>query len=310
MAIKTTKPASIQVARNTPKTEPAPSARGLLWFDEQGHLNQSGAVTLDGYVGELLAQLRRFLSRLDALERTAGGDYRLRDSRLGNMSGTRVLWDNVALLARAALFKTLPAMTAAQHSEMKSTGVCVTTTGPMRNDRPLTDALRQLLFAPLYNDDGTWVSEIPAATVAKIRTIVDELTPAVAVPPAGDGEPAVKKSKDTRQQRGYKWLAEAMLTVSNHPEWSDATIATKVGIDKSTLSRSPQYRRAASMARTPRVPRGSVTMTDGGRKVDAEDNSFNPNRPASRQSQYEEDTDERIEREEKEEKRNAKRNGR
>jgi len=185
MAIKTTKPASIQVARNTPKTEPAPSARGLLWFDEQGHLNQSGAVTLDGYVGELLAQLRRFLSRLDALERTAGGDYRLRDSRLGNMSGTRVLWDNVALLARAALFKTLPAMTAAQHSEMKSTGVCVTTTGPMRNDRPLTDALRQLLFAPLYNDDGTWVSEIPAATVAKIRTIVDELTPAVAVPPDG-----------------------------------------------------------------------------------------------------------------------------
>ena len=70
---------------------------------------------------------------------------------------------------------------------------------------------------------------------------------------------------------------------------------------------------AASMARTPRVPRGSVTMTDGGRKVDAEDDSFNPNRPASHQSDEEEDTDDRIDREEKEEKeekRNAKRNGR
>lgn len=103
--------------------------------------------------------------------------------------------------------------------------------------------------------------------------------------------------KATRRERRAKWLAEAMLTVRDHPEWSDATIAERVGIDKSRLSRSPEYRAAASMARTPKTPAGSVTVANGDREVEAVDDSFDPNRRASRQWQYEEDTDDRIDRE-------------
>lgn len=115
------------------------------------------------------------------------------------------------------------------------------------------------------------------------------------------------KQKPTRRERRAKWLAEAMLTVRDHPEWSDATIAEQVGIDKSRLSRSPEYQAAARMARSSRMPGGSVTITDKVRILDAADDSFNPNRLASRQSSDEEDTDDRIDREMNETQRNPQR---
>lgn len=115
--------------------------------------------------------------------------------------------------------------------------------------------------------------------------------------------------KATRRERRAKWLAEAMLTVRDHPEWSDATIAERVGIDKSRLSRSPEYRAAASMARTSKTPAGSVTVANGDRELEAVDDSFNPNRRASRQWQDEEDTDDRIDREMKETQRKTQRGG-
>lgn len=102
--------------------------------------------------------------------------------------------------------------------------------------------------------------------------------------------------KETRRERQLKWLAEAMLVVRDHPEWPDARIAEQVGIHKSRLSRSPQYRTAASMARTARTPEGSVTITKDDKVLEAVDGSFDPNRPASRQSQDEEDLDARIDR--------------
>jgi hypothetical protein len=114
------------------------------------------------------------------------------------------------------------------------------------------------------------------------------------------GTPAPRRGatpKATRRERRAKWLAEAMLTVRDHPEWSDATIAERVGIDKSRLSRSPEYRAAASMVRTPKTPAGSVRIANGDRELEAVDDSFDPNRPASRQWQDEEDTDDRIDRE-------------
>lgn len=117
------------------------------------------------------------------------------------------------------------------------------------------------------------------------------------------GTPAPRRGatpKATRRERRAKWLAEAMLTVRDHPEWSDVTIAKRVGIDKSRLSRSPEYRAAASMARTPKTPAGSVRIANGDRELEAVDDSFDPNRPASRQWQDEEDTDDRIDREMKE----------
>ena len=105
------------------------------------------------------------------------------------------------------------------------------------------------------------------------------------------------KRKATRRERQFKWLAEAMLTVRDHPEWSDATIAEQVRINKSRLSRSPEYQTAATMARTSKAPGGFVMVTKGDRTVEAVDDSFDLNRSASRQSEDEEDVDERIDRE-------------
>ncbi|MCK4342441.1 MAG: hypothetical protein KAY37_12040 [Phycisphaerae bacterium] len=53
----------------------------------------------------------------------------------------------------------------------------------------------------------------------------------------------------TKRQGRIQWLAEAMLLVQDHPDWSDAEIARHVGKDRSTLSRSKEYRASAAMAR-------------------------------------------------------------
>jgi len=343
------------------RVTPSTVAEGRLWFDEQGHLNHSGSVPLSGFLAALLDQLRQFLARLDSCERSETGVYLLRDARAGNLRGMRVLWDNVVLLAQASIAKTLPGMTPDQREVVKRDGLLATVTAPTRNAQPLADALRQLLFSIPYNADGSWVSEIPSATVAKIRTIGAELiqhqaaweksegrttqTPTVSVSAAlldrlelgiatvhsigsnfdagmarerrvieslgarDDGPNPANNPKPTRRERRAKWLAQAMLTVRDHPEWSDATIAGKVGINKSRLSRSPEYRAAASMARTPKTPAGSVTVANGDRELEAVDNSFDPNRRASRQWQDEQDTDDRIDREMKETQRKTQRGG-
>lgn len=46
-----------------------------------------------------------------------------------------------------------------------------------------------------------------------------------------------------------RWLAEAMIVVEKYPEWSDRSVAKKVGINHSQLSRSPGYQKAAGIAR-------------------------------------------------------------
>ncbi len=117
----------------------------------------------------------------------------------------------------------------------------------------------------------------------------------------------VPPTRRSRRERTLDWLSRAMLVVQDHPEWADSKIADQVGIDKSRLSRSRIYQTAARAARTSKTPAGSITVAGGGGKVEAEDDSFNPNRRASRQSVDEEDADDRIDREINE--RNAKRNG-
>lgn len=66
----------------------------------------------------------------------------------------------------------------------------------------------------------------------------------------------------TRQQRQYKWLAEAMLLVKEHPDWPDAEIARRVDIDKSRLTRSREYQAAAALARGTKEskPQGEITV--------------------------------------------------
>lgn len=120
---------------------------------------------------------------------------------------------------------------------------------------------------------------------------------------------SIPVARETRRERRMYWLAQAMLTVRDYPEWSDAEIARLVGVSKSTLSRAREYRRAARFARKPKTPAGSVTVANGDRELEAVDDSFDPNRRASRQRQDEEDTDDRIDREMKETQRNTQRAG-
>lgn len=185
------KPAKKSRKRTTPsKTEPTPSPEGRLWFDEHGRLKQSGPVPLSRYLGALSDQLRLFLARLDSCERTDAGGYLLQDSRAGSLGGMRVLWDNAVLLAQAIIAMTLPRVTPDRHAAMRPGEVRTTTTAPVRDAIPLADALRQLLFSILYNADGSFPSEIPLATVYKIRTIGDELTQHRTVWERSEGGPA------------------------------------------------------------------------------------------------------------------------
>ena len=79
------------------------------------------------------------------------------------------------------------------------------------------------------------------------------------------------------EQRG-KWLAEAMLLVRDHPDWSDAEIARRVGKDKSTLSRSREYQTAATMARGAKDdrPRGHILVDPNSGLRDVEAYSDDP----------------------------------
>ena len=57
-------------------------------------------------------------------------------------------------------------------------------------------------------------------------------------------------SKDIQQKT---WLALAVLLVRDHPDWSDAEIARQIDKAPSTLSRNPEFRLAAKLARSPKT---------------------------------------------------------
>lgn len=96
---------------------------------------------------------------------------------------------------------------------------------------------------------------------AKLKEILiynDELRKATAAgpgvaaatqPPAAPTPDTVPDAPVTTRQKRAKWLAEAMLLVRDHPDWSDREVARRVGKDPATLSRSQEYRAAARMAR-------------------------------------------------------------
>ena len=92
----------------------------------------------------------------------------------------------------------------------------------------------------------------------KGRLVVQGEAASPAVPTQPDSDAANGKATNknergnARRQTRYKWLAEAMLLVKDHPEWSDAEIARRVGKDKSQLSRSREYQAAAALARQPK----------------------------------------------------------
>jgi hypothetical protein len=69
-------------------------------------------------------------------------------------------------------------------------------------------------------------------------------------------------TQSSKGERRAIWMARAMLTVREHPDWSDSAIATKVDVHKSTLSRCAEYRMAAAMARGTRTdwPQGHISV--------------------------------------------------
>jgi hypothetical protein len=230
----------------------------------------------------------RIIIDKDAASMADLGDWfaRIRDE-LGAVIETRGL-DGDDLIARLAVAPTPPILSDDELARLRAHLKAPLRLSAMK-DEAERDRWRTLREVLNYNDE---LRADARGTPAPRRGATSEATP-----------------KATRRERRAKWLAEAMLTVRDHPEWSDATIAERVGIDKSRLSRSPEYRAAASMARTPKTPAGSVRITNGDRELEAVDDSFDPNRRASRQWQDEEDTDDRIDREMKETQRKPQRGG-
>lgn len=88
----------------------------------------------------------------------------------------------------------------------------------------------------------------------------------------------------SRKTQTFQWLANAMLQVQAHPDWTDARIALEVGKHKSTLSRNKTYQMAAAAARAPTsdFTGGFETVNESrsGRRRDVEaiDDSFSPAR--------------------------------
>jgi len=111
-----------------------------------------------------------------------------------------------------------------------------------------------------------WVRERPADTHAggKYPGVAQRDDEAGAIKPTGTAN---------KSERQLEWLAQAMLLVRDHPDWSNAAIAKSVGKNPSTLSRSPTYQAAAAMARSDKsgLRRGHVTVDSetGSRDVDA-----------------------------------------
>ena len=76
-----------------------------------------------------------------------------------------------------------------------------------------------------------------------------------------EAKPTKSTGPTSKSEQPKQWTAEAMLLIRDHPEWSDAEIARRVGKDKSTLSRSKDYQAAAAMARGAKDDRHSGHIT-------------------------------------------------
>lgn len=101
------------------------------------------------------------------------------------------------------------------------------------------------------------VVELPA-------TVLDLMSGKVSFDDLPDEQPAVavQQQSPTRRAGKLEWLPKAMLIVRDNPDWSDSRIAEEVGVNRSTLSRRPEYQAAAALARGSvrgNVPRGFKT---------------------------------------------------
>lgn len=118
---------------------------------------------------------------------------------------------------------------------------------------PVTRASVCARLAAKYNVGADQLGEVSC-------TFVDGLLRAWALDAADSKPPAAPDATAhtedsgppapaTRRDARARWLAEAMLLVRDHPDWSDRRIAECVGRNPGTLTRSKEYQAAAKMAR-------------------------------------------------------------
>lgn len=129
----------------------------------------------------------------------------------------------------------------------------------------------------LISADGRPLVRLAERCALACRVIEASTAPAAAVQGgAAARSPGIVRSPAIARRPRREWLGSALFVVKDHPEWPDAKVAREVGISRSQLSRAPEYKRAARLARdqggTPK--RGHRDREDSGqRNVDGCDDN-------------------------------------
>jgi polyhydroxyalkanoate synthesis regulator phasin len=138
------------------------------------------------------------------------------------------------------------------------------------------ERLQQLLKVLVEN--AAWMKDAQSSRgdIEELRRAIDKLAESLLQVPTTkqplDGcIPESPNDLGDREAEKSMWLAQAMLCVQRHPDWSDAKIARMVNRHPSTLSRNTTYQMAAGMARGSKtdLPRGFVRTNEDG-KCDVE----------------------------------------
>lgn len=121
--------------------------------------------------------------------------------------------------------------------------------------------------APRAGPEGVNIANWPDGAKAFADAFAG-LSAAMQTKAATPAPPAPKSAGEHQAE----WLAKAMLMVRDHPDWSDAEIARRVGKSPGTLSRSKEYQMAAKLARGSKTdrPTGYVTVDPDSGAADVE----------------------------------------
>lgn len=117
----------------------------------------------------------------------------------------------------------------------------------------------------ILTDQGKIIAETLAFGDRAFNAFACDEQPATGKNAADDKPPSKRVDK-------LEWLAKAILTLQEHPDWSSAEIAKKVGKHRSTLSRNSIYKTAAALARGQRtdLPSGYLTVDPDTGQTDVE----------------------------------------
>lgn len=78
---------------------------------------------------------------------------------------------------------------------------------------------------------------------------IETTTNAATGPDVGAEPPQQPKRPASKRRDRAKWLGEALILLKDHPEWSDAEIARKVGIHPGNLSRCLEFQMLTQLSR-------------------------------------------------------------